>query len=441
MPSSSSSSSSRRIGLFVAPIPILIGIVVSAGSGSLGAKAAADVPRDLATATPESVGFSRERLQRLDGMMTRMVEEKRLAGVVTLLTRHGRTVQVTAHGKPDTSQSSSIRRDGIFRIASMTKPVTGVAMMMLYEEGKWRLNDPVSRYIPQFAKLQVHVGENVDGTTKLEDARSQMTMRELMTHTAGLGYIINNANPVDKLYRQRGVLDSSKPLQAMIDGLATMPLLAHPGSRWYYSISVDVQGYLVEKLSGRPFADFLQSRIFAPLGMKDTGFDVPADKVARLARVHGESPAGLAPAPVRADPTVKPAGPSGGGGLFSTADDYARFTQVLLNEGEFNGARLLAPRTIEMMRSNHVLPEALKTMPPGTGWGMDFQVVTDAAAAGEATPTGTYSWFGIFGTWFWIDPVNDLSFIGMIQHQGPAAAEVRNLSRNLVYQALLNPEK
>lgn len=434
-------SSSRRIGLFVMPILILAGIVVFAGGESLRAKAAADVPRDLAAATPESVGFSPERLKRLDGMMTRIVEEKRLAGVVTLLTRHGKMVHVSAHGRPDASQSASMRRDAIFRIASMTKPVTGVAMMMLYEEGKWRLNDPVARHIPQFAKLQVHVGENADGTPKLEDARSPMTMRELMTHTAGLGYIINNSNPVDKLYRQRGVLDASKPLQAMIDGLGTMPLLAHPGSRWYYSISVDVQGYLVEKLSGQPFADFLQSRIFAPLGMRDTGFYVPPNNVGRLARVHGESPAGLAPAPVRSDATVKPAGPSGGGGLFSTADDYARFTQMLLNEGEFNGARLLAPRTVEMMRTNHVLPEALKTMPPGTGWGMDFQVVTDAAAAGEATPTGTYSWFGIFGTWFWIDPVNDLSFIGMIQHQGPAAAEVRNLSRNLVYQALLNPEK
>lgn len=431
----------RRFSLFVTPILLLVGIVVSAGSGSLRAKAAADAPRDLAAATPESVGFSPERLKRLDGMMARMVDERRLAGVVTLLTRHGKTVQVTTHGKPDTSQGAAIKRDAIFRIASMTKPVTGVAMMMLYEEGKWRLNDPVSRHIPQFAKLQVHVGENADGTPKLEDARSQMTMRELMTHTAGLGYIINNTNPVDKLYRQRGVLDSSKPLQTMIDGLATMPLLAHPGSRWYYSISVDVQGYLVEKLSGQPFADFLQSRIFAPLGMKDSGFYVPADKVARVARVHGESPAGLAPAPARSDATVKPAGPSGGGGLFSTADDYARFTQMLLNDGEFSGARLLAPRTVEMMRTNHVLPEALKTMAPGTGWGMDFQVVTDAAAAGEATPTGTYSWFGIFGTWFWIDPVNDLSFIGMIQHQGPAAAEARNLSRNLVYQALLNPEK
>lgn len=414
----------------IAPIAVPLDVRAAAGDG-----------RDLAVATPASVGFSVERLERIDAMMALMVAQQRLAGVVTLLTRHGKVVHVTTHGKADTSRPDPMRRDDIFRIASMTKPITGVAMMMLFEEGRWRLNDPVSRYIPQFAKLRVHVGENPDGTPKLEDARTPMTMRELMTHTAGLGYVINANNPVDKLYRERGVLDASKPLQAMIDGLATMPLLAHPGSRWYYSIAVDVQGYLVEKLSGQPFDEFLRQRVFEPLGMRDTGFHLPAGKVARLARIHGESPAGLAPAPVRADPTVKPAGPSGGGGLLSTADDYARFCQMLLNGGEFNGTRLLAPRTVEMMRTNHVLPDALKTMPAGTGWGMDFQVVTDAAAAGEAAPTGTYSWFGINGTWFWIDPVNDLSFIGMIQHQGPSAADVRLLSRNLVYQALVQPEK
>lgn len=408
--------------------------------------AAAGSTRDLAVASPESVGFSSERLRRLANTMTRMVDDKRLAGVVTLLTRHGKIVHVTTSGRPDVTKADPLRRDAIFRIASMTKPVTGVAMMMLYEEGKWRLNDPVSRYIPQFAKLQVHVGEHADGTPKLEDARTPMTMRELMTHTAGLGYVINNVNPVDKLYRQRGVLDSSKPLQAMIDGLSTLPLLSHPGTRWYYSISVDVQGYLVEKLSGQPFDQFLQARIFAPLGMKDTAFYVPADKVDRIARIHAESNGAesgrsLTPASLRADPSVKPAGPSGGGGLYSTADDYARFCQMLLNQGEFNGQRLLAPRTVEMMRTNHVQPEALKTMAPGTGWGMDFQVVTDAAMAGEATPSGSFSWFGINGTWFWIDPVSDLSFIGMIQHQGPAAAEVRGVSRNLVYQALLHAER
>ncbi len=423
----------------------LIVAVTLAGAGfavrDVPVAVAAGPARDLAAAAPDSVGFAADRLTRIDAAVARLVDEKRLAGVTTVLTRHGKVVHTTTVGKPDVTQAAPLRRDAIYRIASMTKPVTGVAMMMLFEEGKWRLNDPVSRYIPQFATLQVHAGENPDGTPRLEAARGQMTMRQLMTHTAGLGYVINDVNPVDKLYRQTGVLDARKPLQAMIDTMATLPLLAHPGTRWYYSAAVDVQGYLVEQLSGRSFGDFAQERIFAPLGMKDTAFFVPADKVARIARIHTEAPSGLTPAPQRGDPTVKPAGPSGGGGLYSTADDYVRFTQMLLNDGEFGGTRLLAPRTVEMMRTNHVQPEALKTMQPGTGWGMDFQIVTDAAAAGESAPTGTYSWFGINGTWFWIDPVNDLSFVGMIQHQGPAAAEIRGISRNLVYQALVAPEK
>jgi CubicO group peptidase (beta-lactamase class C family) len=262
-----------------------------------------------------------------------------------------------------------------------------------------------------------------------------------MTHTAGFGYTINNVNPVDKLYRQQGVLDSSKPLQAMIDKLATLPLMTQPGTRWYYSLSVDVQGYLVEQLSGQPFDEFARTRIFEPLGMVDTAFYVPRDKVGRMAIVHSEDTNGgplTASDSGRNDPTVRPAGPSGGGGLYSTADDYARFCEMLLNRGEFRGVRLLAPRTVEMMRTNHVQAEALKTMNPGTGWGLDFNVVMDAAAAGEATPTGTFYWFGILGSWFWIDPVNDLAFVGMIQHQGRTAAEIRGISRNLVYQAIVN---
>jgi len=242
------------------------------------------------------------------------------------------------------------------------------------------------------------------------------------------------------MYRQTGVLNPGKPLQNMIDGLAKMPLLAQPGTRWYYSIAVDVQGYLIEKFSGMSFGDFAQQRIFGPLGMKDTAFYVPAEKLSRLALVHVQDGAGklLPPEDTRGDPTVVPLGPSGGGGLFSTASDYARFCEMLLEGGQFNGARLLAPRTVEMMRTNHVMPEPLKTMRAGTGWGLDFSVVMDAAEAGEPVSNGTYSWYGIAGTWFWIDPVKDLAFVGMIQHTGPAAADVRSVSRNLVYQALVD---
>jgi CubicO group peptidase (beta-lactamase class C family) len=393
--------------------------------------------RDLAPATPESVGISSERLHRLDAAMKRLVDDQQVAGLVTLLERHGKIVDFNAVGRLDSRKADPVQKDSIFRIYSMTKPVTGVAMMMLFEEGKWRLDDPVSRYIPEFAKLKVYTGKNDDGSPKLEDARRSMTMRELMTHTAGLGYVLNPNNPVDKMIIDGNVLNAAAPLQAMIDGLAKMPLLAQPGTRWSYSAAVDVQGYLVEKFSGQPFGEFLRTRIFEPLGMKDTAFSVPKEKLSRFAQVHTGSGSTLTVDENRPDPTVVPLGPSGGGGLFSTASDYVRFCEMLLQGGTFHGVRLLAPRTVQMMRTNHVNPEPLKTMPPGTGWGMDFQVVTDAAAAGDSVSTGTFSWFGIAGTWFWIDPVEDLAFVGMVQHQSLATTRaIHGLSRSLVYQAI-----
>ncbi len=394
--------------------------------------------RDLATAPPESVGVSSERLRRIDAAMKRLVDEQQVAGLVTLLARHGKVVHFNSVGRLDAQKPDPVQKDSIFRIASMTKPVTGVAMMMLYEEGKWRLDDPVSRYIPEFSTLKVHTGQNADGTPKLEDARRSMTMRELMTHTGGLGYTLNRNNPVDRMIIEARVLNTRAPLQAMIDGLSKMPLMAQPGTRWSYSIGVDVQGYLVEKFSGQPFGDFLRTRIFEPLGMKDTAFFVPKEKLARHAQVHTGVGPTLAADLGRGDPTVVPLGPSGGGGLFSTAMDYARFCDMLLQGGQANGIRLLAPRTVEMMRTNHVNPEPLKTMPPGTGWGMDFQVVTDPAAAGDSVSAGTFSWWGIFGTWFWIDPVEDLAFVGMVQHQETGRTRpIHGLSRSLVYQAVV----
>jgi len=395
--------------------------------------------RDLAIAAPESVGMSKERLTRLDAAMKKLVDDKQVASLVTLVERHGKVVDFNAHGVLDVRKTDAAQKDSIFRIYSMSKPVTGVAMMMLYEEGKWQINDPVSRYIPEFARLKVYTGKNEDGSPKLEDARRSMTMRELMTHTAGLGYVLSAANPVDKMIIDGNILNAAAPLQTMIDGLAKIPLLAQPGTRWSYSAAVDVQGYLIEKFSGMPFGEFARKRIFEPLGMKDTGFYVPKEKLARLALVHTGAGANLAVDTNRPDPAVIPLGPSGGGGLFSTAMDYARFCEMLLQGGQLNGVRLLAPRTVEIMRTNQVNPDPLKTMPAGTGWGMDFQIVMDPAAAGEAVSAGTFSWFGIAGTWFWIDPVRDLAFVGMVQHQNLGTTRpIHALSRSLVYQAVLD---
>ncbi|HWW89074.1 MAG TPA: serine hydrolase domain-containing protein [Vicinamibacterales bacterium] len=428
------------IALFAAAPLVLTSLAQATHEGAMPrAKAPETTGRDLATVAPESVGISSERLKRLDVAMKKLADDKQVAGLVTLLERHGKIVDFGAVGLRDVKATEPLQKDSIFRIYSMTKPVTGVAMMMLYEEGKWRLEDPVSRYIPEFARLKVYTGKNDDGSPKLEDARRSMTMRELMTHTAGLGYVLNPNGPVDRMFIDAHVLNDRVPLQTMIDGLANLPLIAQPGARWSYSIAVDVQGYLVEKFSGQPFAEFARARIFEPLGMKDTAFYVPKDKMSRFSEVHTGAGATLSIDPNRPDPTMVPLGPSGGGGLYSTASDYARFCEMLLEGGQWKGVRLLAPRTVEMMRTNHVNPEPLKTMPQGTGWGMDFQVVTDAAAAGESVSTGTFSWFGIAGTWFWIDPVEDLAFVGMVGHQSlQTTRAIQGLSRSLVYQAVTN---
>ena len=402
---------------------------------------ASQVVRDLAPATtPESVGVSAERVRRMEAGLKKVVDDKRIAGVVTLIERHGKVVSFNSFGVKDVRKPDPMTKDSIFRIYSMSKPLTGVAMMILYEEGKWRMDDPVSRYIPEFARLKVLAGRNPDNTPKLEDARRSMTMRELMTHTAGLGYVLNPGNPVDKMIIDGNVLNAAAPLQTMIDGLGKIPLLAQPGTRWSYSIAVDVQGYLVEKFSGMKFDEFLKARVFDPLGMKDTAFYVPKEKLSRLALVHteGQGGAGLVVDENRPDPTVVPLGPSGGGGLFSTAMDYARFCEMMLGGGQLNGVRILAPRTVEICAQSRQ-PDPLKTMPAGTGWGMDFNVIMDAAAAGEPYSNGAYTWYGIAGTWFWIDPVEDFAFVGMLQHQTLGVARsVHSLSHQLAYQAIVN---
>ena len=420
---------------------LAVAVALPSGFGPFEAVAAESAAaRDLESVAPADVGVSAKRLERLAAGMQGMIDDGKLAGLVTLMARGGKLVHSHVSGVQDIESGTPMAGDSIFRIYSMTKPITGVALMMLHEEGKWRLNDPVSRYIPGFANLKVHVGDNADGSPRVVDADRPMTMAELMSHGGGLAYGLGTANYVDRLYREHGVLNADASLQTMIDKLSKLPLLAQPGTRWYYSIGVDVQGYLVEKLSGQPFAEFLQERIFDPLGMVDTGFYVPEDKLDRVARIHEEAGnGGLALSDMGgATRTSMPAGPSGGGGLWGTADDYLRFTQMMLNDGELDGVRLIAPRTVEMMRTNFLSPEALATMRPGQGFGLDFATVHDPAAAGEPYAKGSYYWGGAAGTWFWIDPKTDLTFVGMIQHRGAAVREVQGISRNLAYQAVVH---
>lgn len=403
----------------------------------------------LETVKPPEAGFSAERLARVDAAMRHLVDEGELAGIVTMMARHGKVVHQKAFGAKNLEAGAPMTTDAIFRIYSMTKPVIGVAMMILYEEGKWKLDDPIHKYIPEFNDLKVFAGAGEDGDPILEDPAHAPTMRELMTHTAGFAYGEIGNTPVDRMYRDVDVLDPQSSLPDMIDKLAGLPLLYQPGTRWVYSLSVDIQGYLVEKLSGRSLPDFLRERIFEPLDMRDTGFYVPEGKRDRFAALYAfdAEKEALRPTPgdrFGAGNHVSPPGlPSGGAGLVSTARDYMRLCQMLLNGGRLGDARILAPASVEMMRADH-LPKGL-SIQPGIRFGLDFALTMDPARAGTLTGEGTYYWAGAAGTWFWIDPEHDLAFVGMIQRMNAGApgspVDMRHVSTTAVYQALVDPGK
>src|SRR5580693_7954696 len=358
-------------------------------------------PQELPIAKAESVGVSGERLTRLNDGMKSLVDQGRLAGVVTMVARHGKVIEFAAAGKRDIAANSPMQKDSIFRIYSMSKPITGVAMMMLFEEGKWQLNDPVAKYVPEFANLKVY-GIDADHNMVLKDQDHPVTMRELMSHTGGFTYGYFSNTPIDKLQREADVLNVGNTLDEFINRVAKLPLNAQPGSEWHYSISVDIQGYLVQKLSGMPFDEFLEKRIFKPLGMIDTGFYVPKEKLSRFAEFYTYDKDGRLQAiktteSLNHDFAAKPAFLSGGGGLVSTAADYMRFCQMLLNGGQLNGVRLLSPRTVELMRTN-VLAPGIPILSPGAGFGLDFAVYTDPMAAGGYYGKGTFFWGGAAGT-------------------------------------------
>jgi CubicO group peptidase (beta-lactamase class C family) len=406
------------------------------------------------TAKPESLGFSSERLGRLHNAMQSKVDDKSLAGIVTLLMRHGKVVEERSYGAKDLASGAPMTHDTIFRIYSMTKPVTGVAMMILYEEGKWHPSDPISKFIPEFAGLKVFKGVDANGAMITEAPLHPPTMAELMTHTAGFTYGLFGTSPVDKLYMSK-VWSKTANLHEMMQGLAGVPLLYQPGSQWVYSVSMDIQGYIIEKISGKPLAQFMEERIFKPLRMTDTGFFVPKEKRARFATLYSGGPdgklvvTGEASGP-RADYVSMPGAPSGGGGLASTAKDYARFAQMLLNHGELDGARILSPATVDLMTSNHLSPKLMTgefsvgnaVMRPGHGWGWDIAVFSDPAVADEVVGKGTFYWEGAAATWFWADPANDIVFIGMTQRMyGNGQPQMNHVSRPTVYGALTDPKK
>ncbi len=402
-----------------------------AGGASLSRAAWAEV----SPAGPETGGLSKPGLAALDAAMHGLVDDRKLAGVTTLVARHGQVVHFDAYGKRDLDTGAPMQKDTIFRIASMTKPTVGVAMMMLWEQGRWRLSDPVAKYIPQFAGLKV---KGPNGTLAAQNG--PMTMAQLMSHTAGFDV---NAGYVDQNFR-------AGDLRGMIDKLATLPLAAQPGTDWRYGPSVDIQGYIVEILSGETLDRFMQTHLFEPLGMADTGFWEPEAKAGRIATINTYKDGKLVAAPTQGEPTRRPGFLSGSGGLLSTTLDYWRFCRMLANGGEADGRRYIKASTVKLMRTSVLEPGVMVDLygpaSPGLGFGLDFAVIEDPVAANAPQGKDTFYWGGAFGTWFWIDPTHDLVFVGMIQNlagsvPGGGTPDVRGISSKAVYAALTDRPK
>jgi CubicO group peptidase (beta-lactamase class C family) len=391
---------------------------------------------DLALATPESVGFSSAGLARLDDAMHALVDGQKLAGVTTLVARHGKVVHFDAYGKRDLDTGAPMQKDTIFRIASMTKPTIGVAMMMLWEQGKWKLGDRLDQHIPEFKGLKV---KTKDGA--LEDLKTPATMAQIMSHTAGFGV---NADYAPLRFGEGD-------LQGMIDKLSKLPLYSQPGTDWAYGPDVDIQGYLVQKLSGQPLDVFMQEHLFGPLGMADTGFWVAPAKAGRIARVNTYKDGKIVSAPPGGrDPTKKPSYLSGSGGLTSTTEDYWKFCNMVLAGGQSGGLRYIKADTVKLMRTSVLQPGVMVDLygpnQPGIGFGLDFAVIEDPAKVPTAQGKDTFYWGGALGTWFWLDPTNDVVFVGMIQNvngsvPGGGSPNVRVSTPQLTYAALTDRSK
>lgn len=406
-------------------------------------------------ADPAEVGFAADRLRRLDDTFARYVDDGLLPGWLLTVSRHGKLAYVASHGHRDKEAGLEVTPDTLWRIYSMTKPVTSVAAMMLYEEGRFQLTDPVSRFIPSFRDLRVFTGGS-DQRPVTVPAAEPVRIWHLLTHTSGLTYGFHRQHPVDAMHRAAGFDLDSKPsmnLEQACDLWATMPLLFQPGAEWNYSVATDVLGRVVEVASGQSLDEFFAQRIFGPLGMTDTGFYAQPGDLPRLAALYGRDLQGKARRMDRAGEaaTRKPLMLSGGGGLVSTAADYNRFVQMILGRpdspaGELDGVRLLAPGTVAYMGRNHLpgnrtlaefgRPLDAESPQVGTGFGLGFAVVTDPAALKVVCSPGELSWGGAASTAFWIDPAQELTVTFFTQLIPSSAHPIRPMLRQLVYQAL-----
>ncbi|MEV5410294.1 serine hydrolase domain-containing protein [Thermopolyspora sp. NPDC052614] len=401
------------------------------------------------TCDPAEVGLDGERLRRIDAHFSAYVDGGRLPGWLVLVSRGGEIAYLSTYGARDIASGAPVETDTLFRMYSMTKPVTSVAAMMLYEEGRITLNDPVADYIPSFGDVRVYESGPASAPVT-RPADEPVRIWHLLTHTAGLVYGWQRAGVVDELYRAAGLTQGipDDDLAGFADRVAGLPLLFEPGSRWNYSVATDVLGRVIEVVSGMPFDRFLAERVFGPLGMSDTGFRVEEGKADRLASLYTTSLGGRAVPAAGGDAVLRPTrAPSGGAGLVSTAGDYHRFTQMLLRGGELDGMRLLGPRTLAYMTRNHLPGEAdLKAYGAtpfgeavdGEGFGLGFAVVQDAARVKTIASEGEFHWGGAASTLFWVDPAEDITVVFLTQVTQHGVRPIRTRLRQLVHQAIVS---
>jgi len=408
---------------------------------------------DLPSAEPDAVGLSAERLARLDDAMQAEVDAGRKAGIVTLIVRRGRVAHHEAYGMADLESRTPMTTDHLFRLYSMTKPVTSVALLMLFEEGKFLLDDPLDKHIPELADLEVYAGGG-NGETNLEEPNRKPTIHDVFRHTAGFSYGFEQT-PVDRAYAESGIdFGTLASLEELVtEKLPNVPLLYHPGEQWVYSVAHDVQAHLVEVLSGMPFDEFCRERIFEPLGMDDAVFGVPEEYVSRYTSNYApaedgglsviENRQGFPPsangAPLTGYARYTDV-PFGGLGMSSTAMDYARFAQMLVNGGELDGVRILGKKTVELMTMNHLpshIPGIGGIAGEGVGYGLGVSVLLDPAASGNLGSKGQFGWAGAATTWVIMDPVEDLVLVLLTQYM-PIDPEFASRFMTLAYQAIVD---
>lgn len=386
-------------------------------------------------------GFSKGRLQNIDTKMQRYIDEGKLAGISTLVARNGEIVHDSTLGMQDREAGLELQKDTIFRIYSMTKPVTAVAALQLWEQGKFHMNDPIAWYIPELANLKVYVSGS-GGDMVLEDANAPIRIIDLFMHTAGFSYGFTGSE-VDNLYRASPMTQGKVKAEDVMSELAKLPLNHQPGTQWHYGVNTDVIGALVERLSGMKLGEYMQKNIFVPLRMTDTGFSVAPDKAHRLAQIYSSDKNGNT-IPMENEPLgdflSDPEVHNGGGGLVSTMDDYLTFAQMLLNGGEINGVRILGRKTVEYMTSNHLpadlVPYAANSL--GEGYGLAVSVTVDEGQSRFLSSEGNFGWGGAASTYFRVDPKENLIIIGMAQFVPIGTHRYHDDLRNLVYQALID---